>query len=401
MASAGADANPDSEPPVDRVGAVRPSGDPGSGATGGSVERLSVSLDPRSMIGLVVGILGLFVLAGFFASTGRALTIVGVGVLLAFAVEPLVLAVQRRVRCRRGLAVAIVGGVLLVAFGVLAVLVGPPAARQAQRFGTELPRTLSDLEGLPVVGPRLAEAEASRRVEDWVDTLPGRVDSDGLTDAARSALAGLLNGLGVLLVALVVLLDGPRLVDRLRLVVPERHRPRADAAGRVFYRVIGTYFAGSLLVATLGGTWVLIVGLSVGVPLAPVAAVWYATVSLIPQIGGFLGTSFVTILALSQGPVPGLVVLLLVVAYMNLENYVITPAIVGDAVDLSPPTTMIAALVGGAAAGVPGALVATPLCGTVKALYLEARSGQAPPVERGRLRDRLKLPGPLKKLLKR
>ena len=66
-------------------------------------------------------------------------------------------------------------------------------------------------------------------------------------------------------------------------------------------------------------------GSLVGVPLAPVAAVWYAVVSLIPQIGGFLGTSFVTILALTQGVVPALIVLVLVVAYMNTENYIITP----------------------------------------------------------------------------
>jgi predicted PurR-regulated permease PerM len=34
---------------------------------------------------------------------------------------------------------------------------------------------------------------------------------------------------------------------------------------------------------------------------------------------------------------------------------------------------MVAALVGGAAAGVPGALVATPIVGAVKRLYLDFR----------------------------
>lgn len=56
----------------------------------------------------------------------------------------------------------------------------------------------------------------------------------------------------------------------------------------------------------------------------------------------------------------------------------IAPAIAGGAVNLTPPTTMLAALVGGAAAGVPGALVATPLLGAAKALYLE-RQGKLPP----------------------
>ncbi len=363
-------------------------------------ERLSVSLDPRSAIGVVIGILVLFVGAAFFRTTVRSLTVIGVGVLLAFAVEPLVLAVQRRVGCRRGTAVAVVGALLLVAFGLLATLVGPPAVQQAQDFGDELPQTLREIEELPIVGPRLQDADFAEKAEEWVDTLPGRLDSSGVGDAARGVLNGLLNGLGVLLVALVVLIDGPRLVGRIRTAIPSRHRERADSVGRVFYRVVGTYFAGSLLVASIGGTYVLIVGLSVGVPLAPVAAVWYAVVSLIPQIGGFLGTSFVTILALTQGVVPALIVLVLVVAYMNTENYLITPAIVGEAVDLSPPVTMLAALIGGAAAGVPGALAATPVCGTVKALYLQYRYGEvaAPPT---RLRDRLEVPGPIRALLRK
>jgi predicted PurR-regulated permease PerM len=76
---------------------------------------------------------------------------------------------------------------------------------------------------------------------------------------------------------------------------------------------------------------------------------------------------------------------------MNLENHVISPAIVGHAVNLSPPTTMMAAFIGGAVAGIPGALVATPLVGAVKQLYLEYRFGpdKAMP-ERPGLRDRIK-----------
>ncbi len=361
-------------------------------------ERLIVSVDPRSAVWLTLALLALFVGGAFLGATVRSLTVVGVGVLLAFAVEPLVLGVERRAHASRGMAVGVVGAGLLAVFAALALLVGPAAVRQAQDFGDELPQTLTDIESLPVVGDRLAEADFADRVEQRIDDLPGRIGRDGVSDAARGVLNGALNGLGALLVAVVVLLDGPRLVDRLRLVVPAPHRGRADAVGRIFTRVVGTYFAGSLLVATIGGTWVLVVGLAVGVPLAPVAAVWYAVVSLIPQIGGFLGTSFVTVLALTQGVVPALIVLVLVVAYMNTENYVITPAIVGEAVDLSPPVTMLAALIGGAAAGVPGALAATPLCGTVKAVYQEARFGESPPAPSS-LIDRL--PAPVRSFLAR
>jgi len=63
---------------------------------------------------------------------------------------------------------------------------------------------------------------------------------------------------------------------------------------------------------------------------------------------------------------------------------------------------MLAALVGAATMGVPGALAATPLCGTVKALWLEYRFGEELDVSRkpGFLR-RLKPPEFLRKLLER
>jgi predicted PurR-regulated permease PerM len=364
-------------------------------------QTLKVTLDPRSAAAIVVGLLGLFLVFALGRSTSRSLTLIGVGVLLAFALEPLVKGMQRRLHCSRATAAVTVGGLVLVAFAGLVVLVGPPAVRQAEKFGSELPATVRDLYDLPLVGGRLRDANAAEKIQEWVHDLPGQLDAERVRSAADTVVSGFSTAATVLLVAFVVLIDGEVLVRRLRLIVPIRFRERADRAGRVFYSVVGTYFAGSLFVALIGGVYVLTVGLALGVPLAPVAAVWYSVVSLIPQVGGFLGVSFFTVLALSQGVLIGIIGLVLLVLYMNTENYVITPAIVGRSVNLSPPTTMLAALVGGAALGVPGALAATPLCGTVKALYLEYRYGDQVDHEKTTALERLKEIGLVKAIRRR
>ena len=82
------------------------------------------------------------------------------------------------------------------------------------------------------------------------------------------------------------------------------------------------------------------------------------------------------LLGLTASPLTGVICLVLYVLYMNFENHILQPAIVGDAVNLSPPTTMLAALVGAAALGVPGAIVGTPIAGTAKGLYMEFRYGR-------------------------
>jgi predicted PurR-regulated permease PerM len=191
----------------------------------------------------------------------------------------------------------------------------------------------------------------------------------------------------VVVVGLAVLVDGDRLVGRMRAALPPSAEAAAVRVGRTFYRTLGAYFAGSLLVASLAAIFILAVGLAFQVPLAPAAALWMLVVNLIPQIGGLLGGGFFVILALTQGLETGLACLVLYLIYMNLENHVIQPWIVGQAVDLSPPATMLAALVGGAAAGIPGALVATPLAGATKSLYMELRWGRRP-------EDRRSLPLP-------
>ena len=100
---------------------------------------------------------------------------------------------------------------------------------------------------------------------------------------------------------------------------------------------------------------------------------WTASTNLIPQIGGFLGGSFFVLLGLTEGPTTAVICVVYFLAYQQLENHVIQPVVVGEAVDLSPPATMLAALIGASAAGVPGALLATPIVGVIKALYLEVR----------------------------
>ena len=127
-----------------------------------------------------------------------------------------------------------------------------------------------------------------------------------------------------------------------------------------FRDIIGRYFAGSLLITFMNGLWLLILGLALGIPLAPFVRGLGHGHQPGPPIGGFLGGSVFVLLGLTQGVGTGLICLGWFVFYQQLENHFLQPAIVGEAVDISPPGTMIAALVGGAALGVPGAMVAIP-----------------------------------------
>lgn len=364
--------------------------DPGSDATPSAREigiedgRILAVVDWHSYLHLAIGLLLLLALSGFASSTTDSLTKIVIAGVLALALDRPVRLLQDR-GLSRGAATAIVSVALVGALVLIAVLLVPPAVRQAAAFSDDLPSTLEQFYDFPVVGDRIAEADIADRSDEWLEQLPGTVTTDSVSDTMNRLVLGIASVVQVLLLTLAFILDGEALVARTRGIIPEHLWPRIDRGGTLVYDILGRYFAGSLLLALLNGVYILAVGLVLGVPLIVLAAVWVMITNLIPQIGGFLGGSVFVVLALTEGAVTGALAGAAFMAYMSAENYFIAPAIVGKAVNLSPPTTMIAAIVGGTAAGVPGALVATPLVGSTKAVFLavrdttgELRRGSAP-----------------------
>jgi predicted PurR-regulated permease PerM len=356
----------------------------------GRAGRLVVDIELVSLLRL--GLIALLASAVWAVVTiaPDMVTRLAIGLVVGLALSPVVAAVERRWNVGRGVASLVVGGGLVVFFAAIVLLVAPPAVRQASRFSRELPATVEDLYSWPIVGPRLEKADAAQDVSDAIEELPARVDDERLGELGERLLGGAFSTVVVLVTALGVLVDGEAMVRRMRAIVPPSRREAADEVGHIVYSSFGNYFAGSLLVAVLNGLVILTSGLVLGVPLAPIAGLWSMLTNFIPQIGGFLGGSFFVVLALTKSPVTALIAVAIFLGYQQFENNVVQPAIVGSAVNLTPPATMLAALIGGAAAGVPGALVATPLMGAAKALYLDRR-GKLPPRTEPALTRRLRL----------
>jgi predicted PurR-regulated permease PerM len=357
-----------------------PSSNPGESGDGAHPlgERAIVQVDWRTAVWIVGALLlgfGIFALA---RNTEAMLTRIVIGVILALALDGVVNLMCRRLGLRRSVAVGIVGIGLLGLAALILLVLGPPAVSQAKQFSREIPATVKQFYDLPIVGHPLEKADAAGKVQKWINELPANVSDQAIAKTAERLVGGVFSMVVVLFTTFALLLDGERLVNRGRRLLPVRLRDDADRIARVLQRTIGRYFGGSLTVAALMGLYVLTIGLVFNVPLAPLAAIWAMFTDLIPQVGGFLGGAFLFILAVSNSVPTAIIVVILFVVYMNLENHLINPAIVGQAVNLTPPSTMLAAFIGGAVAGVPGALIATPLVGAGKQLYLEFRYGGVP-----------------------
>jgi predicted PurR-regulated permease PerM len=346
-----------------------------STATADAAPAAGFDLDPRSAIPLAIAV-ALFAIAVWFVrSIPRTLSSVAIATLLALALNPLVDALKRRTGWHRRTA----AGVVLVTAAVVATVVGAlitvPTIHEVRNFNKQIPQTVKDLGRLPIVGPRLREANASDKVQQWLNDAPKHLSANSkpIEHAAGAIADGVAAALFTILLAITILLDGEFLVSSVRRLVPARRRDDADRMGRLVYQVVGRYIAGTLLVAGLAGVVMLTGALVLDVPLAPLIAVWVAITNPIPQIGGFLGGAVFVLLAITQGAVVGVIALIIFLVYQQLENHVLQPLIIGRAVRLTPPATMVAALVGVAAGGLVGGLFAIPLLGATKAIYLSTR----------------------------
>ena len=235
---------------------------------------------------------------------------------------------------------------------------------------------LDDLVRLPVVGRSLQENDVPAQAQRWLEAAPERLDerSTGCSTPPRSPRCRRWASRETLLLLVLLLTEGPALVSGGLRLLPPAWQPTARRAGASVHVVVGRYAVGSVLLAALAGVAAFVIALVLDVPLAAFAALWAFLWNFVPQLGGVVGGAALVLLALTAGPTSAAVALTAWLVYTQVENRLVQPVVVGRAVQLTPLTTMVVALLGVAVAGLLGAVLAVPLVAAVKAARAELRA---------------------------
>jgi predicted PurR-regulated permease PerM len=110
---------------------------------------------------------------------------------------------------------------------------------------------------------------------------------------------------------------------------------------------------------------------ALGVPYAIPLGLLVAILDLIPLVGATIATVIVGLVSLTEGLVPAIIVVAILVAYQQFENHVLQPLVYGRSVQLSALAVLIAVLVGAELAGILGALAAIPVAGSLSVVVTE------------------------------
>ncbi len=202
------------------------------------------------------------------------------------------------------------------------------------------------------------------------------VASNVLGTIASSFLAFMLT----FVFSVYLTIDGGRFVQGFITLVPAAHRADMRELHRRIKAIWSAYFRGQFILAVVIGVMTWVVGTIIGLPGAFALAVIAGAMEILPNIGPVLAAIPALLVALVQGslvlPVNNLTFMLVVMgAYMliqQVENNLIVPKILGEAVELHPLFVMSGVVVGATVAGILGALIAAPTIASARVLVAYA-----------------------------
>jgi len=277
---------------------------------------------------------------------------------------------QRR-GLRRGLAVAVViFGLVLIVCGI-GVVLAPVLISQLSHLVVALPRLVRDARNnnagvLGRLDARYHLVDALTRAEPDVAKL---VTPGAVLGVIRTALGAA--ALTVLALTIYLVIAMPAVKAAIYRLYPRSRRARFVALSEEVLRRTGGFILGNLLTSAVAGVATAVWALAVGIPFAFALGLFVGLADLVPVIGSTVAGAVVALIALSVSLPVAVATVVFFIVFRLAEDYALSPRVMQRTVDVSPVTTIVALLIGGALFGIVGALLAVPVAAGIQLLMSE------------------------------
>ncbi|NLF66202.1 MAG: AI-2E family transporter [Chloroflexi bacterium] len=298
------------------------------------------------------------------------------GIFISITIRPVVDWLFRRGIPRR--AGVILVFVVAVALLTALILSGAPLiVDQVTRFTQQLPELYEQLRGSLIEGRIGPFLRVGLRLPEELSLSGGAPASDEeaipllrqsmaqVNQAARIILGIIATGL----VAFYWTLDGERVKRGLLLLFPTERRERqrdliADLENR-----LGKYTAGMGLLMLIIGALSFVAYLIIGLPYALFLALLAGLFEAVPTVGPTLAAIPAALVAYSISPTHALWVVVATLVIQQIENSILVPRVMKQAVGVPPLVTLLAIITFTLLFGVAGAIVAVPMAAVVSAIF--------------------------------
>ena len=307
----------------------------------------------------------------------ETLLIFGVSLLFAYLLWPLVKSLDRRLPGRSKVwALAIVYLSLVALFIVIGVSLGSRIVAQATALTTEVPGLISKID-------QPAQPVASSSLQ----TLRNRILSTlrkQLSDHSRdlvsllpNAVLGVLSHVGSLIVVVLVpilsfffLKDGEAIQSSILGIVPAG--PRRDSINdvAVALNVLFAQYMRALVLLVVAaflayGLFFSLIGIPYGILLAAIAS----PLEFIPMVGPLTAAIVILAVAGLGGFHHLLWIVVFLAAFRIFQDYVLSPHLLSEGMELHPLLVIFGVLAGGSIAGISGSFLSVPVLATLRVIF--------------------------------
>ncbi len=329
----------------------------------------TIDISLKSIL-LVLGTLGVIYIGGQLL---EIFTLLFFAFIVSSAAVPLVKSLTLR-GVPKGISIFLVYIlIMLVLLGTL-TLIFVPFATESRNLVTNLPQYVNSfiatLANFDLFGLKIDTQFVNQYLDNIVGWLSNSLSSGAGSDGIKSALdtvfslaGGLLSIVTMLFMSIYMVTDHDNFVDLVLLrIVDEEKRIRVRKLVIDVEEKLGNWLIGQLILCFIIGflTWILLT--IAQVPFALPLAVLAGLLESIPNLGPIISAVPATLFALiAGGPGSALIVLIGCVVIQQLENAVIVPRVMANAVGLKPIVVVIAVASGFTLSGPIGALISIPV----------------------------------------
>jgi predicted PurR-regulated permease PerM len=303
------------------------------------------------------------------ASASAVFILIIISIFLAAGLNPAVLFFQNRGLNRGASVGAVMASVLLFVAAFIAIAV-PPLLDQGNQLLDNAPALIKDLNNNAFINDL-------NNKYGVIDSLQTKIDSlikdgqfaitafGGVIGVGKAVVSGLVSTITILVLTLYFLASLPQVINIALRFVPATRRDRVSKLTNAIVARIGSFVGGQAIIAALAATFILIMGLIIGMPYPGPLAMVVLICGFIPLVGHFIGMSIVTVVSLTDSLTTAAIALGAYILYVQIENYVITPRIMRKSLAIPGLVTIIAALLGASLLGLVGGLLAVPIAAAV------------------------------------
>lgn len=336
----------------------------------GNKQTLTIDFSPKLMLFVIL-------ILAFIYFARQLLTVIFFlffGFVIMSSIKPVVNWLRKK-GVSKGISITIAYFFLILIIISLLVLVSVPFVNQLSGLVRILPAWITEslffLEDFSIAGYSLNIEIVTEYITDFVKAFP---TSDNVKNVAAVITDFFSIGAFIvtsLIFSVYLVSEHDTFADILLIkIVSDEKRERVRKLVMDVETKLGNWVLGQAVVSLCASVFTWIVLTILGVPFALPLAMFTGFMDLIPNLGSTLAGFVMSLVALiSVGPLSALIVLVAYILYQPIENGVITPKVMGNAVGLKPIVVLLGVIVSLIFFGIIGGFVAVPLLVVSQIVY--------------------------------